>query len=514
MKYAYEMVMAAYKPLTYEEEQGLIARTRGNEGYLRDLLIYHNIGIAVQIANRYCYERMDSIEDAIQRCLLGLYKASRTYDLDSGIKFLYYAQWKIIAECRYPFHRNLKDSVINKRLVSLDEPMKSHQSHGDDDSTLMDYLNVVISEDYSPSSRKVIAKIPEIDKMDFRAIVSGIVDSLTRFSFRDRQIYKHYILSRMESPNPFVGESALSLESIGNKFGMTKERVRQIVEKISSVVRQRLMRDYGEYDELEGIIRDYKRHLAEKDDFGFEEHDEALDEEAEYIEAVKKEREEQESEEARQEMRHKLRMAIYQDAFDRQSKKIEESEANRKRDGWSPNYIGAGRLGRRYDLIAVMAHDRNKKKKKDWEKKRQGEKKSTYWLPVSKDRMLRDQFAFERYQDRMKHPDQYAEHARKKIRLSRRQSLKALRQNMDVVPTVKPGTEVPAPHTPEELEAIKSGVVTAEDLAIPTTSEREKPAEMQEEFASDVAFEVRKAEEIDIGRGFHTDDEFELQDEN
>lgn len=513
MKYAHEIVMAAYKPLTYEEERNLIARMRGNEEYLRDLLIYHNIGIAVQIANRYCYARMDSIEDAIQRCLLGLYKASRTFDLDRGIKFTSYAQWKIIHDCRYPFfHENLKDAEMNKRLVSLDQPIKNHSSKGDENSTLIDYLNVVIDEDYSYRSREVISMIPEIDKMDFSAIVFGIVDSLTRFPERNRQIYKDYISARMETLHPWIGDNYVT---IGKKYGITHERVRQIVEKIAHVVRKRLMNDYGEYDELEGIIADYKRHLAEKDDYGYEEeHDESLAEEEEYIEAVKKEREEQGSEEDRKEMRHKLRMAIYQDAFDRQSKKIEAEEENRKKNSWSPYTVGTGRLGRRYDLLSVIANDRNKKKKKDWEKQKRGERKSTYWLPLSLDRTLQEQFAFERYQDKKNHPAQYEEHFRKRIRVSRRQSLKALRKNMDIVPTIKPGAEVTSSHTPEELKAIKSGVVTAEDLAIPTNSEREMPAEMQERFAADVAFEVRKAEEIDIGRGFHTDDEFELRDEN
>lgn len=513
MKYAYEIVMAAYKPLTYEEERNLIARMRGNEEYLRDLLIYHNIGIAVQIANRYSYARMDSIEDAIQRCLLGLYKASRTFELDRGIKFNSYAQWKIIAECRYPFlHENLKDAEMNRRLVSLDQPIKNHHSKGEEDSTLMDYLNVVIDKDYSYRSMEVISMIPEIDKMDFSAIVFGLVDSLTRFKERDRQIYKEYISARMETLSKWKGDNYVT---IGTKYGITRERVRQIVEKIGHVVRKRLMKGYGECDELQGIIADYKRHLAENDNYGYEEdYDESLAEEEEYIEAVKKEREEQGSEEDRKELMHKLRMAIYQDAFDRQSKKIEEEEENQKKNSWSPYTVGIGRIGRRYDLLSVMANHRDKNKKKELEIKKQLEKKSTYWLPLSVDRMLKEQFAFERYQDKKNHPDQYEEHFSKMIRVSRRQSLEALRKNMDIVPTIKPGTEVNTSHTPEELEAIKSGVVTAEDLAIPTDSEREMPTEMQERFASDVAFEVRKTEEIDIGRGFHTDDEFELRDEN
>ena len=508
MKYAYEIVMAAYKPLTYEEERNLIARMRGNEEYLRDLLIYHNIGIAVQIANRYCYARMDSREDAIQRCLLGLYKASRTFELDRGIKFNSYAQWKIIAECRYPFfHENLKDAEMNRRLVSLDQPIKNHHSKGEEDSTLMDYLNVVIDKDYSYRSMEVISMIPEIDKMDFSAIVFGLVDSLTRFKERDRQIYKEYISARMETLSKWIGDNYVT---IGLKYGITRERVRQIVEKIGHVVRKRLMKGYGECDELQGIIADYKRHLAENDNYGYEEeHDESLAEEEEYIEAVKKEREEQGSEEDRKELRHKLRMAIYQEAFDRQSKKIEEEEENRKKNSWSPYTVGTGRLGRRYDLLSVMANDRNKKKKKDCENQKRGEKKSTYWLPLSLDRALREQFAFERYQDRMKHPDQYGVNNNKNIGLSRRQSLNALKRNMDVEPAVKQDARI---HTPEETESIKNGLIMESDLKVPTQLDREKAAEAQEAFYSDVAYEVSLADERNISMGLHTDDEYEIHD--
>ena len=243
----YSRVADSYKPLTLEQERALIAAERHDEEHLRDLLIYHNIAAARFIARKYCTSRVDSLDDAMQRAMVGLYEASRAFDLDRGNRFLTYAAWKIIHKVQYP--SLLCNAEMDERTVSMDEPLSRWvQSMDNDRIAGRDaLLNVAQEADVVNDGSEVIDKL---NGVDWRMIVLGIVDTCTRFSESNRDIFKRYM--------------ELGLKSlVAKEYGISHERVRQIVNKVLEVVLLKLGRNFSDDEEIANKLKEFSRREEE-----------------------------------------------------------------------------------------------------------------------------------------------------------------------------------------------------------------------------------------------------------
>ncbi len=274
----YRSVMNRYKPLSEAEERELIAAERHNEEHLRDLLMLHSMSGAVSIAFSYCRERMDSFDDAVQRAMIGLYKASRAFDLDRGVRFFTYASWQVIRDVIYIGNSNLKDAKINARMISLDAPLSVDESS---DSTLADVVRTLMAADVKQKDGgdEFVDKICEDD---WKALVFRIVDSCTRFSEKHRSIFKRYL-------------EELSFQAVGTEYGISREAVRQVVRKMAKVVRMKLSERYTHDSEVARLLVNFNRHKREtawqskayRYALGT---DDALKKEEEHLEAVMQEK--------------------------------------------------------------------------------------------------------------------------------------------------------------------------------------------------------------------------------
>lgn len=239
--------------LTREQERDLAKRIKGGEKEALDQLVRANLRFVVSIAKQYANQGL-SLEDLINEGNIGLIKAAHRFDEERGFKFISYAVWWIrqamlqsLAEhsriVRLPLNRagtlyrigkasrqldqelgrtpsadeiaaRLKISpeevestmVIANSHVSLDDPYSSEK----DDTALVDYLT---DETQAAPDEDTYAA----------ALSDDLERALGTLSDRERNILSMYF--------GLGGDEPMTLEDIGKKLKLTRERIRQIKEK-------------------------------------------------------------------------------------------------------------------------------------------------------------------------------------------------------------------------------------------------------------------------------------------
>lgn len=237
--------------ITVEEEVELAARIRKGDRRALDKLTRANLRFVVSVAKQYQNQGL-SLPDLINEGNLGLIKAAEKFDETRGFKFISYAVWWIrqsilqaLAEqsriVRLPLNQVGSLNKINKavskfeqeneRRPSADElaeklgapvdkvsdTMKVQGRHVSVDAPFVDgednsLLDVLVNDD-SPMADSTLVNESLSKEID-RAL-----DTLTS---REKEIIRMFF---------GIGQSEKTLEEIGDRFNLTRERVRQIKEK-------------------------------------------------------------------------------------------------------------------------------------------------------------------------------------------------------------------------------------------------------------------------------------------
>ncbi len=237
--------------LSSDEEVELAQRIRKGDRKALDRLTKSNLRFVVSVAKQYQNQGL-SLPDLINEGNMGLIKAAERFDETRGFKFISYAVWWIrqsilqaLAEqsriVRLPLNQvgsvNKINRILNKfeqeneRRPSVDEiseqidlpeekidealRVNGHHvsvdapfSEGDDSSL----LDVLINED-----------TPRVDaKLLLESLRDEIDHALKMLNERERNVITAFY---------GIGEPELTLDEIGTKYGLTRERVRQIKEK-------------------------------------------------------------------------------------------------------------------------------------------------------------------------------------------------------------------------------------------------------------------------------------------
>lgn len=503
----YDSIMKKYQPLSLEEEKQLIKDNRCDEKRLRELLVYHNMHAAFKIGKSYgLVNRGDSIEDSIQRAMHGLYKASLEYDLDSGAKFITYATWKIMAEIRVPYRDCLQSTKLNRNTVSMDAPIGKNGDKGD--FTIKNILPSVVSPDYSIGNGTTDF-VDGLFKFDILGLVLEVVNSMTRFKEKKRKIFYEYLYGIS------TGEK-VTHEIIANRYGLTRERIRQIINGMLEAFWRKLEIDYSHDAEIAEMVSIYKRHKCEaafKSETYLEVTGEKqkLEEEAQEIEDARKEttpvgaiarlRERLEMDgRSSGDVLANLKAKLYKEAFakahiaetpnvykpisdKREIPQYGTSETSHTSSVKKTNLGYGPRNG-----VATMKYDRLVVMGKSWEKG----KTETYWMPDRVDRRLRETFAYERYLDNSRH--NYLDP--KSIKKLRLKSLYKKKKSDADIANVKAGATSPD---------------TASIFSQGQQRSKEETTE-QEIFEHEMESRLIREKEEQIMRGMHNDDEYEMQD--
>lgn len=272
---AYLWEIRRYKLLTKEEEVELAIRYREkNDQEAAKTLILSNLRLVVKIAMDFHRFWMKNLMDLIQEGNVGLIQAVKKFDPHRGIKFSYYASfwikayilkfimenWKLVKIGTTQAQRKLFFNLAREkeRLLSL--------GYNPEPKLLAERLDVKKDEIIEMGQRlggwevSLDAPVKEDSKQDYSSFLpSPELDVDTQISIRER---KELLLQRLEEyretlsgkqrdifDNRILADDPLTLQELGDKYSISRERVRQIQEKILKKAKEWLTEKIPDFEE-------------------------------------------------------------------------------------------------------------------------------------------------------------------------------------------------------------------------------------------------------------------------
>ena len=216
-----------YKPLTRAREKRLLRLCKKGNIKAQNEIIESNLKFVFDIAKHYT-GRGVSISDLISEGNMGLLKAIDKFDNKKDVKFISYAVWWI--------RQFMLDSIRKRKLLNIVE-IDNKETNLTIENTISDDEDETVNNNdkaYSNESEEYRRELNETQK----EVIKKLLNSLNK---REKEIIENYY--------GINGKEELNLSEIGDKFGLTSERVRQI--KLSAFKKLRTsMMMYNDYEEL------------------------------------------------------------------------------------------------------------------------------------------------------------------------------------------------------------------------------------------------------------------------
>ncbi len=266
----YLQEIAKVELITPEEEAQLAVSSKSGNQQALDRLVKANLRFVVSVAKQYQNQGL-TLPDLINEGNLGLIKAAIRFDETKGFKFISYAVWWIrqsilqaLAEqsriVRLPLNKVGLSNRINKAFQQLEQQYEREPSAEELALVLETDLQEVAAT-ISVNTRHISIDTPLSEGDDTTLIDVMINDNAERADEKLahheslKQEVQRSMLSLTQKQREvlcyFFGigtDNALSLEDIGARFNLTRERVRQIkdnaINKLRSTSRCRQLRVY------------------------------------------------------------------------------------------------------------------------------------------------------------------------------------------------------------------------------------------------------------------------------
>ena len=238
--------------ITADEEVVLAKKIRDGDQWALEKLTKSNLRFVVSVAKQYQNQGL-SLPDLINEGNLGLIKAAKRFDETRGFKFISYAVWWIrqsilqaLAEqsriVRLPLNQVGSLNKINKAFSKLEQQLEREPS-AEELSNILELPQDKVADTMRVSGRHVSMDAPFVngeenslldvlvnhdspraDNMLMNESLQREIErSLSTLTERERDVVKLFF---------GIGVNhGLTLEEIGAKFDLTRERVRQIKEK-------------------------------------------------------------------------------------------------------------------------------------------------------------------------------------------------------------------------------------------------------------------------------------------
>ncbi len=247
----YLQEIGRYELISVEEEVELAQRIKKGDKRAIEELTRANLRFVVSVAKQYQNQGL-SLPDLINEGNLGLIKAAEKFDETRGFKFISYAVWWIRQSImqaineqsrivRLPLNQVSSLSKY-KKAVSKFEQENERRPTADELSVILDLPKEKIESTMRVSGKHVSVDAPFAEGED-----NSLLDVLENSDspVADRELLNESLSKEIERAFSTlterervilklsfgIGVAEMSLEEIGDKFGLTRERVRQIKDK-------------------------------------------------------------------------------------------------------------------------------------------------------------------------------------------------------------------------------------------------------------------------------------------
>ncbi len=255
--------------ITPEEEVELARRIRAGDQEALNKMVKANLRFVVSVAKQYQHQGL-SLSDLIDEGNIGLIKAAQRFDESKGFKFISYAVWWIRQSIlqalveqsrmvRLPLNKVGALSKLNKVMMQFEQEYEREPTIAE----LAELMNITekdVCEILKGQGRHLSMDAPikeneEGTMLDLYADEGGEESDkeVMRESLRDEINHVLKTINKREAQIVACyfginGEPAMSLDEIGARFNLTRERVRQIKEKAIRRIRKsksaRFLRSY------------------------------------------------------------------------------------------------------------------------------------------------------------------------------------------------------------------------------------------------------------------------------
>ncbi len=244
--------------ITSDTEVELAIRIRAGDQIALEKLTKANLRFVVSVAKQYQNNGL-TLGDLINEGNLGLIKAAKRFDEKRGFKFISYAVWWIrqsilqaLAEqsriVRLPLNRVGSLNKLSKTFSELEQKFQREPSH-EEVAEVLEVTTEEVVDTLKLSGRHVSMDAPFVQGEEnslldvltnenevtpdsdlmFDSLQREITRALSTLTQRESEVISFYF--------GLNGTHAMTLEEIGEKFGLTRERVRQIKEKATRRLR-------------------------------------------------------------------------------------------------------------------------------------------------------------------------------------------------------------------------------------------------------------------------------------
>jgi len=239
--------------ITADEEVVLAQKIKQGDQKALDKLVKANLRFVVSVSKQYQNQGL-SLPDLINEGNMGLIKAAQRFDETRGFKFISYAVWWIrqsilqaLAEqsriVRLPLNKIGAINKINKTFAKLEQELE-REPNADEIAEVLDLLPEDIRETMKNQGRHMSMDAP-LGTMEDGGSMYELMENTTEAT-PDNELLKESLRNEIDRALTSLtareadvvrlyyglsGGHSHSLEEIGEKFELTRERVRQIKEK-------------------------------------------------------------------------------------------------------------------------------------------------------------------------------------------------------------------------------------------------------------------------------------------
>ena len=255
--------------ITADEEVELAQRIRQGDRAALEKLTKANLRFVVSVSKQYQNQGL-SLPDLINEGNLGLIKAAQRFDETRGFKFISYAVWWIrqsilqaLAEqsriVRLPLNKIGSINKINKTYAKLEQEFE-REPNAEEIAEVLDITEAEVKESMKNAGRHVSMDAPLVQDEDnnmydvlksdevvtpetellYESLRKEIDRAISTLTQREQDVVRLYF--------GLNGSHPMTLEEIGEKFDLTRERVRQVKEKairrLKHTSRSKILKSY------------------------------------------------------------------------------------------------------------------------------------------------------------------------------------------------------------------------------------------------------------------------------